>query len=90
MPIVEIPHALFRFTEERNEVAVSGETLGEALDDLWRQFPKLRSRVLGENGEIYPYLLLFHNNEKVERANFDQTTITPDDKIEIVAMAEGG
>ena len=65
------------------EVVVSGATAREALEGL---AAPLRSRVLNDAGELFPYLLLFRNGES---AAFD-TPLEDGDELEIVAAAEGG
>lgn len=41
------------------EVGAAGATLGEVLDDLDRQFPGLRFRVVDEQGRVRPHICLF-------------------------------
>ena len=65
------------------EVEVSGATAGEALRNL---DAPLRMRVLNDAGELFPYLLLFLNDEE---ATLD-SPLVDGDTIEIVAAAEGG
>lgn len=90
MPVIEIPHALYRFTNEQEEVSVTATTVDEALAELWSQFPELKSRVLTDAGQVYPYLLLSHNGRALSRADFATQSLSRDDRLEIVALAEGG
>ena len=87
---LEIPAALNRFTDEQETVPIEAGTVGEALEELWTRFPKLRSRVLDANGEVFPYLLLFHNGHKLSRSEFKTHPLSTGDTLEIVALAEGG
>ena len=87
---VEIPHAISRYSDDKNEVALEGSTVGEVLEALWKQFPKLQSRVLDREGNFHAYLLLFLNDEKLSRESFAHQTLQDGDRLEIVALAEGG
>lgn len=88
--LVEIPHAISRYSEDRNEVHLEGSTVGEVLDALWQRFPNLRSRVLDRAGNFHPYLLLFQNDRKLPRTSFTDLPVCEGDRLEIVALAEGG
>jgi hypothetical protein len=88
--LVEIPHAISRYSEDRNEVRLEGSTVGEVLNGLWERFPKLQSRVLDREGNFHPYLLLFQNDRKLPRSTFTDHPVSEGDRLEIVALAEGG
>ena len=91
MPVlVEIPHAISRYSEEETAVAIEGSTVGEVLDGLWERFPNLKSRVLDRSGGFHPYLLLFQNGQKLPRSGFQNLPLAEGDRLEIVALAEGG
>ena len=65
------------------ELDVSGATVAEALAGAPEA---LRVRVLDGQGRVFPYLLLFRNDEATTMA----AQVEPGDVIEIVAAAEGG
>jgi sulfur carrier protein ThiS len=88
--LVEIPHAICRYSDEQTAVPVPGSTVGEVLDALWQRFPKLKDRVLNREGNLHAYLLLFLNDEKLPRSSFEKQTLSEGDRLEIVALAEGG
>jgi len=83
---VLVPPVLRRFSGGVPEVAVEGATVREALARLFARHPHLEHRVLDERGEIYPYLIVFVNEEQ---ASLD-TPVSEGDEIEIVAAAAGG
>jgi hypothetical protein len=88
--LVEIPHAISRYSDDRNEVRLDGATVGEVLSALWKRFPNLKSRVLDRAGNFHPYLLLFQNDQKLPRSSFTNHPVSEGDRLEIVALAEGG
>lgn len=62
--IVRVPSQLRGYTAGRSEVDAAGATLGAVLDDLDRQFPGFRFRVIDEQGRIRPHILLFVGEER--------------------------
>jgi molybdopterin converting factor small subunit len=88
--LVEIPHAISRYSDEETQVQVEGSTVGEVLEALWERFPKLKTRVLNREGNLHPYLLLFQNDQKLPRSSFENQPVSEGDRLEFVALAEGG
>ena len=88
--LIEIPHAISRYSDDQTAVHLEGSTVGEVLKTLWERFPKLESRVLDREGNFHPYLLLFHNDWKLPRSGFTDQPVREGDRLEIVALAEGG
>lgn len=88
--LVEIPHAIARYSDEETQVVLEGSTVGDVLAALWERFPKLKSRVLNREGNLHAYLLLFLNDQKLPRSDVGQKSLKEGDRLEIVALAEGG
>lgn len=83
---VLIPSALHSYTT-RPWVDAEGATVGEILDDLERQFPGIRFRMVDEQGHIRRHIRLFHQHEMV----FDLATPLPaDGELMIVQALSGG
>jgi molybdopterin converting factor small subunit len=83
---VLIPSALHSYTTQPWVDAV-GETVGEVLDDLERQFPGIRFRMVDEQGRIRRHIRLFYQREMV----FDLTTpLHADGELLIVQALSGG
>jgi len=87
---VEIPHAISRYSDEETQVQIEGDTIGEVLAALWERHPKLKTRVLDREGNLHPYLLLLQNEEKLPRTGNEDRPVSEGDRLEIVALAEGG
>lgn len=86
----EIPAPLWRFTNGQSTVVVEGEDVQTMLNNVWQQFPELKTRVLTSDGKLFPYLLLFQNGEKLPREEFASIPLTDGDRLELVGLAEGG
>jgi len=83
---VLIPSALQSYSGQQ-WVEASGATLAAALDDLERQFPGIRFRMIDEQGGIRRHIRLFYRQAQV----FDLTAPVSDDgELLIVQALSGG
>lgn len=83
---VLVPGPLLSYTQRR-EVAATGATLGAVLQDLDRQFPGLRFRMVDEQDRIRQHMRVFVNGEQefsLERALGDA------DVVQVVQALSGG
>ncbi len=83
---VVIPGPLLDYTQVR-EVVAAGRTLAGVLDDLERQYPGIRFRMIDEQEQIRPHLRFFVNGEQT----FDlQQPLGASDVLQIVQALSGG
>ena len=83
---VLIPTPLRSYTNLA-EVEAEGATLAELLEDLDRQFPGIRFRVVDEQGNIRRHMRFFVNEDQV----FDLSTpLRRTDAIYMVQALSGG
>ena len=83
---VLIPSALLSYTKT-NKVDAAGVTLGELLDDLERQYPGIRFRVIDEQENMRAHMRFFVNGEQV----FELThALQPSDSVCLVQALSGG
>ena len=61
---VRIPTPLRSYTGDRKVVSAEGSTLGEILDDLDRQFPGIRFRVVDEQGRLRKHVNVWLDSER--------------------------
>jgi len=84
---VHIPSPLLSYTSQRNDVDVSGSTIAEILDDLDRQFPGIRFRMIDEQDSIRPHMKIFVNGEQVFGLSTD---LKSSDEVYILQALSGG
>lgn len=90
MPItVRVPGSLKEWFRGTDEASCEGGTLGECIDQLDREFPGFRDRLLNEDGEIGA-ILIFLNGENVMKLEGLATSIADGDEIGILPFAAGG
>jgi sulfur-carrier protein len=83
---VLIPTPLHAYTG-RARVKAGGSTLAEVMEDLDRQFPGIRFRVIDEQNRMRPHMRFFVNQEAV----FDLSLpLSEDDEVVIVQALSGG
>ena len=92
---LHIPRVFRRFTEQTAALTVpfdgSGPgTVRDVLEHAFQRFPELRERVLDRDGHLYPYLVLFRNDETVLRTALEETTLRDGDELELVGAVVGG
>ena len=83
---VLIPTPLRSYTNRR-EVDADGTNLSAVLEDLDRQFPGFRFRVIDEQGNIRQHMRFFVNEEQIFDLNHP---LRPTDAIYIVQALSGG
>jgi molybdopterin converting factor small subunit len=60
------------------------------LDDLERQYPRLRSKLRDESGRIRPYVRVFVNGEDAHELKGLDTPIGPADSVDVLHSIQGG
>jgi molybdopterin synthase sulfur carrier subunit len=91
MPVtVRIPTPLRSITKGNAEVQVKGTTVDDVMQDLERQFPGLRERLLDEKGELRRFINLYVNEEDVRFLQGRTTTLKDGDTVSIVPAIAGG
>jgi molybdopterin converting factor small subunit len=84
---VRIPTPLRSYTSDRKWVEARGATVGELLDDLDRQFPGMRFRVVDEQGRLRPHMKVFVNQDSVRDL---AASLAEDDEVTIMQALSGG
>lgn len=87
---VIVPSALRKLTDSRGEVEASGSTVRELIDDLERQFPGIRERLLDEAGERRRFINIFVEKEDIRFLKGLETEISTGAEVSIVPAIAGG
>ena len=84
---VRIPTPLRSYTHDRTTVTAAGDTVAEVLDDLDRQFPGIRFRVVDERGQLRQHMVVWVAGERCR----DLTTPTGGlDELVLMQALSGG
>ena len=87
---IELPEDLSRYADGQTQIAVSGHTVGEVLASLFARHPDLQPRLIGRRCELFPYLPLFLNGQKLPSQSYSTIAIAEGDRLEVIVLASGG
>jgi molybdopterin synthase sulfur carrier subunit len=91
MPVlVRIPTPLRSLTKGSAEVQAKGENVLALVEDLERQHPGLKDRIVDESGEIRRFVNVYVNQEDIRFLDGDKTALKDGDEVAIVPALAGG
>jgi sulfur-carrier protein len=91
MPVlVRIPTPLRRVTNGVAEAKGEGRDITALIDDLERQFPGLRERLIDESGELRRFINVYVNEEDIRFLSGKTTALKDGDEVSIVPAIAGG
>jgi molybdopterin synthase sulfur carrier subunit len=88
--VVRIPTPLRSLTKGSAEVQAKGDTVDDVVQDLERQFPGLRERLVDDKGELRRFINLYVNEEDVRFLQGRTTALKDGDTVSIVPAIAGG
>jgi molybdopterin synthase sulfur carrier subunit len=87
---VQIPSLLRKATGGEKQVNLEGQTVAEVLENLTKQYPSLKDRILADDGKPQPFIVLYVNNEDIRFLQELNTTVKDGDVISILPAVAGG
>ena len=87
---VSLPSILARLADGNRALSANGQTVGDAVADLTRQFPPLAPRLVDEQGEPYPFVTYYLNDEDIRFAGGFAAPVRDGDELTIVSAVAGG
>ena len=88
--LVRVPTPLRSLTKGNAEVHAKGDTVADVVDDLERQFPGLRERLVDDTGELRRFINVYVNGEDIRFLQEKTTTLKDGDEVSIVPAIAGG
>ncbi len=86
---VKIPTQLRAATGGQSEVAVSGSTVGEALDAVFDAHPNLRERIT-QDGDLRRFVNVYVSGEDIRFQQGLETKVNEGDEVTILPAVAGG
>ena len=80
---------LARFTGDRNVVEVNGSTVGECLEHLVVQFPKVKKGLFNKDGKLLNYVDVYINGESAYPDELAKP-VKDGDELHLVLIIAGG
>ena len=91
MPVeVRLPTMLRVDAAGQASVTANGGTIGEVLDDLVRQFPRLGGKIVTDDGALHRFVNVYRNDEDVRYLEKLDTKVSGDDVISVLPAVAGG
>ena len=91
MPVlVRIPTPLRSITRGNAQVEAKGETVAALIQDLERQYPGLRERLVDESGELRRFINVYINQEDIRFLDGETTPLKDGDEVAFVPALAGG
>jgi molybdopterin converting factor small subunit len=84
---VRIPTPLRSYTAQQSVVEASGSTVGEVLDDLDRQFPGIRFRMIDEQSRVRKHMKIWVGEDACRDLS---TKVSDADELTIMQALSGG
>jgi len=87
---IHLPNVLARLSDGQRRISADGATVGEAVSDVSTRFPALRSRLVDDAGNPYPFITYYVNDEDIRlRGGFAAPVADGDDVVVVPAVAGG-
>jgi molybdopterin converting factor small subunit len=90
MAVVRVPTPLQRLVGNQRSVSAAGATLAELIDDLDRQYPGMKARLIDDQGRLLSFVNVFINNEDVRFSQGLDTPVPVNAEVSIVPAMAGG
>jgi sulfur-carrier protein len=87
---VRIPTPLRALTKGTTDVQATADSVGTLVDDLERQFPGIRERLVDETGELRRFINIYVNEEDIRFLEGKKTALKAGDHVAIVPAIAGG
>ena len=90
MAVISLPTPLRPYADKQSEVAVSGKTVGEVLQDLTGRFPKLKPHLFSDDGQLRSFVNVYVNDEDIRFLDKHDTSVADEDALSIIPSIAGG
>ena len=87
---VKIPTQLRSLTDGANEVDAAGAKLVDLINDLERNHPGFRERLLDESGELRRFVNVYLDDEDVRFLDGLETPLPEGARVSIIPAVAGG
>jgi len=87
---VKIPTQLRTLTDGASEVEASGATVGALIEDLERNHPGIRERIVDESGALRRFVNVYLDDEDVRFLKGIDTQLAEGSKVSIIPAVAGG
>jgi len=87
---LRIPSPLRRFTEGQSKLEVTGISVREVLDELFKAYPEIKKHLIEENGELRNFVNIFIDSEDVRQKGGMDAEVKDGADVRIIPSIAGG
>jgi molybdopterin converting factor small subunit len=87
---VRLPTIMRSNAGGQSEISAQGETIGEVIDDVVRQFPGTATHLKAPDGGVHRFVNVYLNDEDVRYLGKLDTKVGENDTVSIVPAVAGG
>ena len=87
---VRLPTIMRSNAGGQSEISAEGETIGEVIDDVVRQFPGTATHLKAPDGGVHRFVNVYLNDEDVRYLGKLDTKVGEGDTVSIVPAVAGG
>ena len=87
---VKIPTQLRTLTDGSSEVEASGATVGALIEDLEKNHPGIKERILDETGALRRFVNVYVDDEDVRFLQGIETQVPDGRQVSIIPAVAGG
>jgi molybdopterin synthase sulfur carrier subunit len=80
---------LHRLTDGQATVKVEGKTVGQCLEGLVKQFPKIKPRLFDKKGKLHSYVEIYVNQESAYPEELAKA-VRDGDELHLMELVAGG
>jgi adenylyltransferase/sulfurtransferase len=89
LPQVEVPSRYRIPTKGEATIQVDADTVRGCIEAVEARYPGFQELIIDSKGEMHRFVRLFVNGDELERDDLDRT-VSPDDRVAVLAAAAGG
>ena len=87
---VLIPTTLRLFTNQRSEIELEGETVGQVIQALSDEYPETKKALYDEEGQLRSFINIFVNSDNIKNLKGYDTPVKDGDEIMLIPAIAGG
>lgn len=87
---INIPSALKHFTDGETSITVSANTVSEAFEAFFQEYPALKKHLFTEENQLRSFVNIYVNDEDIRSQQGLETPLKEQDTIMILPAIAGG
>ncbi len=87
---IEIPYPLRAYVEGNAEVEVTGASVGQLLQQLIQQYPRIATHLFNDSGQLRKFILVYLDNEDIRYKGGMEAAVHNTNTLKIIPALAGG